>query len=338
MLKIALPLALAAFLVAAFTPYQGDEPAEKVFKNIISFKGTPAKDIMPAMRFMNASLKVQCGYCHDPNDYSADVRGEKKTAREMIEMQREINQKFFEGRNEVTCNSCHNGLTHPAGAPVLPGITNRHKRVDPSLKPADIIKKHVDAAGNLPAVSFTGKVQVEHFPDQKCELIQTADGKFRLTIGRVTMGFDGVKTWRSENGQTYEMWGDPAAVTKRQGRPMRGDRAFAGYENLRITGSDPVGGANAIIVRGGVNADGLTEELYFDEATGLLSRVTTLTRSPIGLVPSFFDFSDYREVGGAKLPFKIVQTTEEGKVITMVLAEANPNPTVDEKTFSPPAG
>ena len=80
--RLNLLLLPAAFLFttgAIFFP-QGDQPAEAVYKNIKVFKGTPAKDILPAMQFMSASLKVNCGFCHAPGDFASDAKEEKGSA------------------------------------------------------------------------------------------------------------------------------------------------------------------------------------------------------------------------------------------------------------------
>ncbi len=71
-------------------------PAEKVFKNIKSFTGKPANQIVPSMQFMCVSLGQKCEYCHT-QDFASDEKRPKESAREMVAMQNDINQKFFDG-------------------------------------------------------------------------------------------------------------------------------------------------------------------------------------------------------------------------------------------------
>ncbi len=91
--------------------------AEEVYKNIVQLKGTPADQLLPAMQFIAASLNVECSFCHVQGKMEADDKPEKKTAREMIAMMMAINKDSFNGRQEISCYSCHHGAEHPAGVP-----------------------------------------------------------------------------------------------------------------------------------------------------------------------------------------------------------------------------
>jgi len=61
--------------------------------------------------------KGTCAYCHVA-DRSADEKPQKVTARRMVIMMRAINGTFPDGKQHVTCFSCHRGspapLTEPA--------------------------------------------------------------------------------------------------------------------------------------------------------------------------------------------------------------------------------
>lgn len=60
--------------------------------------------------------KGWCGYCH-VEDRASDEKMQKITARNMILMVREINARFQDGKQHVTCYTCHCGSTTPAMAP-----------------------------------------------------------------------------------------------------------------------------------------------------------------------------------------------------------------------------
>jgi hypothetical protein len=99
-----------------------EKTSEQVYKNIKSFKGQPASQLIPTMQFMSSSLGVQCEFCHDMKAFDKDTKDEKVTAREMIAMQEGINRGHFKGKREVTCNSCHHGQQHPAAIPAVPEL------------------------------------------------------------------------------------------------------------------------------------------------------------------------------------------------------------------------
>src|SRR5664279_4938480 len=155
-------LAVALILGSAALRAQtagASKPAEEVYKNIVSLKGTPADQVMPAMQFMASSLGVECTFCHVQGKMEADDKGAKKTAREMIAMQAAINKESFRGQLQVTCFSCHRGSARPvntppvrdSGAPARPGLV--------PLAPAatavtvdQIIDKYVAALGGADAI------------------------------------------------------------------------------------------------------------------------------------------------------------------------------------------
>jgi hypothetical protein len=59
--------------------------------------------------------KGTCGYCH-VEDRSSDAKIQKQTARRMIIMMRGINGTFGDGKQHVTCFTCHRGSTTPLTA------------------------------------------------------------------------------------------------------------------------------------------------------------------------------------------------------------------------------
>ena len=58
--------------------------------------------------------------------------------------------------------------------------------------------------------------------------------------------------------------------------------------------------------------------------------------TPIGMVPTQVDYSDYRDVAGVKLPYKIVITWTDGRS-TIELNEIQPNVAIDAARFAKPA-
>src|SRR4051812_26764498 len=91
--------------------------AGEVYKNIKVLNDLPADQLINVMQFFNGSLGVNCNFCHVPNEWAKDDKEEKGAARNMIKMTLGINKDNFDGRLEVSCATCHNGRSHPAGMP-----------------------------------------------------------------------------------------------------------------------------------------------------------------------------------------------------------------------------
>lgn len=309
--------------------------AEQVFKNIQVFKGVPASELIPAMEFMAASLKYQCSDCHDPKDYSAETRT-KDTARKMVLMQRDINAKNFNNRNEVTCMSCHNGQEHPAGAPIPRGISLRHERIENAPKPDDLFAKHVSAIGKPAlATTRTGRLTAPNDMTHKVEsspleFIQATGGKFRLLSGDRKVVSNGKQVWYG----TMEMTDEPAAIFGRIGRPWNGDEAFAGLERTTVSGKDTIAKTAVFVVRGSRPATNSTEELWFDAKSGLLLRLVNIRRSPLGSVISVLDYSNYKSYGAAKVPMRVVATFAGDEQWVIEFKSAKAADRVDESVFN----
>src|SRR6185503_9093 len=68
---------------------------------------TPEQE-RPMMGQMRASLGVMCTHCH-VQDRASDELPKKLIARNMMIMVKEINAKFPDGKEHVTCYTCHRG-------------------------------------------------------------------------------------------------------------------------------------------------------------------------------------------------------------------------------------
>jgi hypothetical protein len=99
-------------------------PAEEVFQNIQILKGKPASQLPGMMKALNNLLGVQCTYCHVASEWQKEEPEPKITARRMFGMLSNISQKYFDGRDEVTCWTCHRGSPKPSngGAEIAAGL------------------------------------------------------------------------------------------------------------------------------------------------------------------------------------------------------------------------
>jgi hypothetical protein len=77
-------------------------------------------------------------------------------------------------------------------------------------------------------------------------------------------------------------------------------------------------------------------KFYFDEQTGLLTRVLYYNDSIAGRVPTQMDFSDYRDVSGVKIPFHFTTTWTNG-LTNVELTEVQVNVPIDAARFARPA-
>src|SRR5688572_26924242 len=93
-----------------------DLPVEETKKNIKVLQGLPTSQLIPTMAFMANSLGVTCAHCHG-RDWASDEKPAKNAARQMITLQRSINQSHYSGKLVVTCNTCHQGEVIPAATP-----------------------------------------------------------------------------------------------------------------------------------------------------------------------------------------------------------------------------
>jgi hypothetical protein len=108
---------LSLLLAATLSLFAQDAPKGKG-------KGAPPKNLQiltpetfrAAMTSFTQALGVQCTFCH-VDDRSADDKDEKKTARMMLTMVREINAKFPDGKQHVRCYTCHRGAQEPLTEP-----------------------------------------------------------------------------------------------------------------------------------------------------------------------------------------------------------------------------
>ena len=125
---VAAPFALLCSAQAAQTgDKQADKPvtAGQKFKNVKVLKDLPADQLVPLMHQWNASLGVQCGFCHVVETtasgqhigWEKDVKPEKAMARKMVLMTMKLNKTEKLLDNGATCYMCHHGHANPERKP-----------------------------------------------------------------------------------------------------------------------------------------------------------------------------------------------------------------------------
>jgi photosynthetic reaction center cytochrome c subunit len=342
-------------------------PAGEFFKNVntSTLKGLSVDDFLGSMGVMAAALGFDCSDCHpgagsDTVNWVIDTP-RKVMARRMVEMVAVINRTNFGGAQMVTCWTCHHGREVPTTS-----ITLDHLYGPPYDEKDDVVTqgtggpsadkildKYILALGGAQRLagltSFIatgtaagyeqlgggGTFQIfAKAPDQRTTLITFKEHPDR---GDSTRSYDGhigwIKTPRSLLGQ-YELTGGEL-----DGARMDAQLSFPGQikqvlTNLRSGYTDTVDDRDVEVVQGN-GPRGLLVTLYFDKQTGLLARMVRFARSPIGRVPTQVDYSDYRDVGGIKFPFKYTFSWLDGRD-AFVLSDVKTNVPIDASKFGKP--
>ena len=99
----------------------------KMPQNVKVLKGLTLKEVRAEMDIVAASLGVKCENCHVKGDFPSDVKKDKPKARQMLELTKDINERFAEQFKDVkdrpsrlgpvTCFTCHNGAKEPKNVP-----------------------------------------------------------------------------------------------------------------------------------------------------------------------------------------------------------------------------
>lgn len=343
------------------------QKAGEVFKNVTTstLKELTVDDFLASMGVISAGLGVDCADCHpaagsDKVDWVFDTP-RKKTARRMVEMVATINRTNFGGAQFVTCYTCHHGRLRPTttiALDALYGPPNEEK--DDILAPGEggptadqILDKYIQALGGAQRLasvkSFVatgtsvgyeglgGGGQFQIFgkaPDQRTVQIVFKDHPER---GDSTRAYNGSAGWiKSPRGLLgeYELAG-----SELDGLRLEAQLAFPGQikqvlTNLRAGNPDSINGSDVDVVQG-TGPRGVLATLYFDKQSGLLVRLVRYGRSPVGRVPVQSDYSDYRDVGGVKFPFKYTFSWLDGRD-AFQLTEVKTNVPIDAAKFGKP--
>jgi len=116
-MRFVLPMLMLLPLCAqepASPPPAEAKGAPRAFKNLQLLK---PEQVMEQMHEYRTALGVECTFCHVRGDFSSDEKHHKLVARQMIELVRSINPQFHDGKEHVTCYTCHRGAEHPLTAP-----------------------------------------------------------------------------------------------------------------------------------------------------------------------------------------------------------------------------
>jgi mono/diheme cytochrome c family protein len=346
--------------------------APEKYLNIQVLKDVPADQLDLAMRFVSAALGVQCINCHVQDQSSGawafekDDKRSKQTAREMMQMVAGINKEFFNGRPTITCASCHAGHGQPNPRPPLAEILTpdqiaamsqprppapqpgQSPQAQPPLVPVDqVLDKYIEALGGRAALEkltsrvMSGTVSTRAGQSFAFTVEEKAPDRYRETWqtqpAPMIRAFDGTNGWMQSSAGSADLAGftlQQALRTADLSLPLKLKEKYESLASRRQTAM--IDGKETYVLTGRPSPD-VTETLFFEVASGLLVRRAVTTRTPMGPLPEQVDYSDYRDVGGVKMPFEIQRTSWQF-LDTLKIADIKANAPIDDSRFVKPKG
>ena len=338
---------------------------DDVFKNVQALKGISVDDFLLTMGIMCAAVGSDCVGCHpaagtDHVDWALDTP-RKRTARRMVQMVQTINKENFGGRQVVTCWTCHRGRDRPVTTPTLDTVYGEPTlEFDDVLTPSkgvptvdELLGKYIQAIGGEANVgrvrSFvaTGKsVGYRGFggggivelsvqaPDKRATHINFPEYPDR---GLSVRTYDGRTGWIATPLAVvpkYELAGSERDGARLDAMLALPSQIKTALTDLRVGPPTTIDDKDVNVLQGN-GPNGTLATLYFDDKTNLLVRMVRHGRSPIGRVPTQVDYSDYRDVGGIKFPYRWTFAWLDGRD-NFEFADVKMNVPIDAAKFGEP--
>jgi photosynthetic reaction center cytochrome c subunit len=357
----------------AQTQSTAGKPVEQVRKNIQVLKGLPDSQLFLLMNFVGDSLGVNCDYCHVKGEknpqtgedtwlWERDDKKEKAVGRNMMRMVLELNRTSFNREAVVTCYTCHRGSTRPERMAPLPPrdyfgevLKPQSKRVLPTAQ--EVIAKYLSVVGanrqDVLSQAIVMRGTVERVERAKAsgptEIIFKQPHKARmtetLTSGVVTRGWNGTTAWVQSSRGTNQVTGENLKAMKATPTTtIASDGLFSPIKIPDSASRATLIGVARINDRESYQViieDGSTQsiQLFFDVESGLLLRRVNVTNTMLGPLNVQWDFSDYRDVSGIKVPF-VIRTSDVSSYDTVVrrFSEIKIDSSLNENVFDVPRG
>jgi len=248
-------------------------------------------------------------------------------------------------------------LRQAPGQPSADEIISKYIQAIGGTERLASLKSYVAKGTSVGFGGFGGGGQVTivaKFPDQRATFIEFAKASERGQQARTYNGREGWLKTPITVLEEYELTGSDL-----DGARLDAQLSFPGQikqvlSNLRVsmpvTISDlpgpssqtskesvTIGQDRLVNIVQGTGPRGMLANLYFDKESGLLLRVVRYGKSPIGRTPTQVDYADYRDVGGIKMPFRMIFAWLGG-LEAIQLSQVQTNVPIDAAKFGrPPA-
>ena len=302
--------------------------------------------------------------------WEKDDKPMKLVGREQMRMTLELNRASFKGQPVVTCYTCHRGNLRPERmAPIPPrdyfGEALRVWESPTASAPAknalptaqQIITKYLSAVGanrqDVLSQAIVMKGVIERIERARAsgpiEIIFKQPNKARITEptanGVSTRGTNGTAAWsQTAKGVTVAPPDrvKPSVASIAVFGPVKIPDSLSqttvpgAFDHATVSGIAKVNDRDAYLV---IIEDSAAQstQLFFDVETGLLLRRVSVTNTILGPLNVQWDFSEYRDVSGIKLPFTI-RTSDVASYDTIVrrFKEIKIDSKLDDSAFDVP--
>jgi thiol-disulfide isomerase/thioredoxin len=189
-----------------------------------------------------------------------------------------------------------------------------------------VIKGRIDLAG---AASW-GQLEIYSKAPNKSLTVMNVE-----PMGQIKHGYDGCTAWSVGDTLGLKTLTGPSLAHFSTNSDFYRDLKLQElYPGLRLMGRMKASDRDFYLVEGFPLVGG-AEIMYFDSKSGLLTGRDVTQQTPRGPIRVEMRYSDWRDVDGVKLPFKIIQTMPNLKYVFTV-REVKHNLPVDDKLFEKP--
>ncbi len=302
---------------------KGVKTTEEVFKNIKVLKGLPAYQLFPTMHYFEASLGFDCSDCHVRGHNDSDKKPEKRKARKMIKMMEAINKNYFNGKQMVTCYTCHNGNANPKTIPAVMTVAlakagMNKKDNDEMIKvpnrlntPEEIIAKYQKALGGkdafekIKSIKMEGTVSAGRGREFKVTIYKKAPDYYlsssKSNFGTFESGYNGQTGWEKSPRGVRE-------INQPEIQDLKLDADFysplnflKNYSGLKFTDVKVLNNDTVYVVEG-TSSKIRRYKFYFSTRTGLLVRKVQYDKTLLGDLKIETDYNHYKNINGVLFP------------------------------------